>query len=177
MAFLNTWQFRLPSTMRLSVKYLPLLLFLLAPVAIANAQTTPKTRIRVVLTTGSDDLRSGNNAFIRLNLASGSSTPSEVSLGGGFGQNSVVTKCVPFNGKISLSQIGSVTIRHDGSPRRGRPFDTYDNWDLQAISVSLADSRCKPVGNIYNSANDPARNRFVQRFTGNTRQIVLPRQR
>jgi hypothetical protein len=121
-------------------------------------------------------LRTGNNAFIRLNLINGTSTSTERRLGGGFGQNSVITKCVVFSETIPLNQIRSLTLRHDGSPRRGQPFDTYENWDLQALTVSLADSRCNPVSNIYNSANDPNRNRFVQRFTGSIRQIVLPRQ-
>ncbi len=124
------------------------------------------------MTTGSDDLRGGNNAFISLNLVDGTSTR-EVSLGGGFGQNSVVERRVTFTSKnpISPNQIRSVTIRHDGRPRPGHSGDTYDNWDLQRISVSLADGR-----NIYNSVNDKPRSLFVQRFTGETRQIVLPRQ-
>ncbi|MCG6137131.1 MAG: hypothetical protein MET45_21270 [Nostoc sp. LLA-1] len=136
--------------------------------AIAKA----KTNVMVRMTTGSDDLRGGNNAFISLNLVDGTSTR-EVNLGGGFGQNSVVTQRVTFTSKnpISPNQISSVTIRHDGRPRPGHPFDGYDNWDLQRISVSLADGR-----NIYNSVNDSARRRFVQRFTGQTRQIVLFRQ-
>lgn len=158
--------------LRFSITPLLFFLFLLAPVSAANAATN----ILVRLTTGSDDLRTGNNAFIKLNLTNGASTATERRLGGGFGQNSAITKCVVFSETIPLNKIRSLTLRHDGSPRRGRPFDTYDNWDLQALTVSLADSRCNPVSNIYNSANDLARNRFVQRFTGNTRQIVLNRQ-
>lgn len=128
------------------------------------------TNVVVRMTTGSDDLRGGNNAFITLNLKDGTST-SEISLGGGFNQNSLVERKISFKESVSLDQIKSVTIRHDGSPRPGEPFDTYDNWDLQRISISLADGR-----NIYNSVNDPARRSFVQRFTGQTRQIVLPKQ-
>jgi hypothetical protein len=158
--------------LRFSMTPLLFFLFLLAPVSAASAATN----LLVRLTTGSDDLRGGNNAFIRLNLTDGTSTATERRLGGGFGQNSVVSKCVTFSETLSLNQIRSVTIRHDGSPRPGQPFDNYDNWDLQALTVSLADSRCNPVSNIYNSANDPRRRRFVQRFTGDTRQIVLRRQ-
>lgn len=158
--------------LRFSMTPLLFFLFLLAPVSAASAATN----ILVRLTTGADDLRSGNNAFIKLNLTNGTSTASEPRLSGILRQNSVVTKCVTFSETLTLSQIRSVSLRHDGSPRTGQPFDNYDEWDLQAISVSLADSRCNPVGNIYNSANDPRRNRFVQRFNGSTRQIVLARQ-
>lgn len=158
--------------LRFSITPLLFFLFLFAPVSAANAATN----ILVRLTTGSDDLRGGNNAFIRLNLTDRTSTRTEARLGGGFGQNSVVSKCVTFSETIPLNQIRSLTLRHDGSPRAGHSFDTYENWDLQALTVSLADSRCNPVSNIYNSATDPRRNRFVQRFTGDTRQIVLNRQ-
>ncbi|MEA5569180.1 hypothetical protein [Anabaena sp. UHCC 0399] len=138
-----------------------------------SATAQAKTDVVVRMTTGSDDLRGdGNHAFISLNLTNGSSTP-EVNLGGGFNQNSVVERRVTFTSSepISLNQIRSVTIRHDGRPRSRHPFDNYDEWDLQRISVSFADGR-----NIYNSVNDPAKRSFVQRFNGQTRQIVLPRQ-
>ena len=129
--------------------------------------------LTVELTTGSDDLRGGNNAFITLNRTDGTSTR-EISLGGGFGQNSVVRRQITLPNAISSDQIMSVTIRHDGSPRN--PFDTYDNWDLQRLSISLANSSFSPVANIYNSVSDPARREFVIRFSGASRQIVLPRQ-
>ncbi|MEA5571102.1 hypothetical protein [Calothrix sp. UHCC 0171] len=136
---------------------------------LSSTSALAETNIVVQMTTGSDDLRGGNNAFISLNLVDGTSTP-EVSLGGGFGQNSRVRKRVTFRRTVSLAQIRSITIRHDGSPRRGHPADGYDNWDLQKVSASLAGR------NIYNSVNDGPRSQFVQRFTGQTRQIVLPRQ-
>ncbi|AKG21179.1 hypothetical protein [Calothrix sp. 336/3] len=137
---------------------------------LSSTSALADTNIVVRMTTGSDDLRGGNNAFISLNLVDGTSTP-EFSLGGGFGQNSVVRKTATFSRTVSLAQIRSITIRHDGSPRSGEPFDNYDNWDLQRISISLGGR------NIYNSVNDRRRSRFVQRFTGETRQIVLNRQR
>lgn len=136
---------------------------------LSSTSALAETNILVRITTGSDDLRGGNNAFITLNLVNGTST-SEASLGGGFGQNSLVRKRVTFRETVSLDQIRSITIRHDGSPRPNHPFDTYDNWDLQRISVSLNGR------NIYNSVNDRSRSRFVHRFTGESRQITLPRQ-
>lgn len=141
---------------------------------LSTAAAQAATRVVVQLTTGSDDLRGGNNAFISLVLADGTST-SEKGLGGGFGQNSVIRRSVVFPETVSLSQIRSITIRHDGAPRSGHPFDTYDNWDLQRLSVSV-NRIFAPVANIYNSVNDPARRHFVQRFTGDTRQLVVDRQ-
>ncbi|BDA70541.1 hypothetical protein RIVM261_073950 [Rivularia sp. IAM M-261] len=138
-------------------------------IGIFSGAALAETNVVVRMTTGSDDLRGGNNAYMTLNLESGAST-SEVRLGGGFGQNSAVRRTATFRETVSLDQIRSITIRHDGSPRSGHPFDGYDNWDLQRISVSLNGR------NIYNSVNDPGRSRFVHRFTGNARQIVLPRQ-
>ena len=137
----------------------------------------PQTRhFSVELTTGSDDLRGGNGAAITLNLVNGTSTD-EMSLGGGFGPNSVIRRNITLPTAISPDQIKSVTIRHDGSPRSGHPFDTYDNWDLQRLSVSLTNSSFSPTSYIYNSSVDAPRSSFVQRFTGETRRLVLPRQR
>lgn len=139
------------------------------------------TPIIVKITTGSDDLRGGNSAFISLNLTDGTTT-SERLLGGGFGQNSVVTRRIVFTETIPLSSIRSITIRHDGAPRRDHPFDGYDNWDLQRLSVSLSNNRWQPIANIYNSINDRRSNRnsgrstFVMRFTGRDRQLNLPNQ-
>ena len=143
--------------------------------AVATPAVTNAQNVLVELTTGSSDLRGGNNAFITFNLTDGTST-TEIVLGGGFGQNSVVRKNITLPRAISLDQIRSVTVRHDGTPRPEHPFDTYDNWDLQRLSVSLADRSFNPIANIYNSVSDPSRGRFVQRFTGVDRQIVLPRQ-
>lgn len=143
-------------------------------VSLSSAAAFAVTPISVRLTTGSDDLRGGNSAFIKLNLIDGTST-AERRLGGGFGQNSVVCRRVIFAETVPLEQIKSITIRHDGAPRPGHPFDTYENWDLQTLSVSQGNS-CTQPANIYNSANDAPRESFVQRFTGRIRQIVLFRQ-
>jgi hypothetical protein len=158
-----------------ALSHLSVVAMSIATIGILSSAAHADTKVVVRMTTGSDDLRGGNNAFISLNLVSGGST-AERPLGGGFGQNSVVQRNITFNETVSLDQIRSITIRHDGSPRSGHHFDGYDNWDLQRILVSFANRSFRPTGTIYNSVNDPARRRFVQRFTGETRQIVLPRQ-
>lgn len=140
-------------------------------------------RVYIVLTTGSDDLRGGNHAFISINFADGTSSD-EVALttnsgaSGSFGQNGVVSGYWQFQDQEDFNTITGITIRHDGSPRAGQPFDTYDNWDLKAIRVSAMTDSGGPRGvNIYNSRNDPNRRTNVIRFTGDRRSIVLQRQR
>ncbi|MBC7568533.1 MAG: hypothetical protein H7319_02205 [Spirosoma sp.] len=90
-------------------------------------------------------------------------------------QNSEVVKENEFKGVLRLSEIRSITIRHDGSPKNFG--ETYDNWDLQAVSISLVSNDSGEFLNIYNSANDRNRSNFVQRFTGDRRSITLYRQR
>ena len=144
------------------------------------AQTFDK--IYIVMTTGSDDLRGGNHAFISLNFSDGTSSD-EVALTtnsaatGSFGQNGVVSGVWQLQDEDDLSTVTGITVRHDGSPRSGQPFDTYDNWDLKAIRVSaLTDGSGSRGVNIYNSRNDRDRRTFVVRFTGNKRSIILTRQ-
>lgn len=138
--------------------------------------------IRIVLTTGGDDLRGGNSAFISINFIEG--PPSEEicltnnsALTGSFGQNGMVSGTIPIGDVENLSNVKSITIRHDGSPRAGNPFDTYDNWDLMAIRVSALTDDSGPRGvNIYNSRNDRERRTFVDRFTGDLRLVTLVKQ-
>lgn len=148
------------------------ILVLLLCVASAQFINAQGFSITVRMVTGSDDLRGGNNAYLSLNFTDGTSSE-EVGLGGGFGQNSEITKQIKVSGSGDVNSIRSVTIRHDGSPRSGEPFDSYDNWDLQAISLMSDEGYI----NIYNSRNDYRKNRFVQRFTGQTRSITLFTQR
>lgn len=116
--------------------------------------------VKVYLTTGSDDLRGGgNNAYMTVNYTDGTSSP-EYNLGGGFGQNSMITKPITINKTVaSVSEIKSITIRHNGSPRAGNPFDMYDNWDLQVLRVALVMPTAEQ--NIVNERGNP-----LVRFTG-----------
>ncbi|MBL7816511.1 MAG: hypothetical protein JNL70_15940 [Saprospiraceae bacterium] len=130
-------------------------------VFIPTGSTPPPTTssVKVYLTTGSDDLRGGNNAFMTVNYTDGTSSP-EYSLGGGFGQNSMITKAVTINKVVaSVADIKSITIRHDGSPRAGNPFDMYDNWDLQVLRVALVMPTVEQ--NIVNERGNP-----LIRYTG-----------
>ncbi len=130
----------------------------------------PKTStLKVFLNTGSDDLRGGNNAYMTVNYTNGT-TSNEFDLGGGFGQNSVRT--IPVNlGKelTTISEIKSITIRHNGNPRSGNPFDSYENWDLQSIRAALI----YPDGverNVINLSGNP-----LVRYTGDMRTKTWPR--
>lgn len=127
--------------------------------------------IRVFITTGSDDLRGGNNAYLTFNLKNRTSSR-EYPLGGAFGHDSVIEKEICLDAAVDLTTIKSITLRHDGSPRSGHPFDSYDNWDLISLRIVGVTDDGEEI-NIYNSAFDPQRNRFVKRFTGSGRIITL----
>jgi hypothetical protein len=116
--------------------------------------------VKVFLTTGSDDLRGGNNAYMTISYTDGTTSP-EIPLGGGFGQNSLNTKPILLNKVVGdVTDIKSISLRHDGSPRAGQPFDTYDNWDLQVLRVALV----MPNGAEQNVVNE--RGNPLTRFTG-----------
>lgn len=123
----------------------------------------------VTLTTGSDDLRGGGNtAFITVNYANGTTSP-EYNLGGGFANNSRVSKNITLNIDVTdLNQIRNIVIRHNGSPRAGFPADTYDNWNLQALRVAFVIRNVEQ--NYINQSGNP-----LVRFTGQLRnRTFLP---
>ena len=119
--------------------------------------------VKVFLTTGTGELRGGNNAFMTINYTDGTTSPEYV-LGGGWVQNSATTVSVRINKALSSPiQIKNIVIRHDGNRRAGNPFDTYGNWTLQAIRVALV----MPNGVEQNVINLPG-NPLVQ-FSGAVR--------
>lgn len=97
-----------------------------------------QTHMQVRIATGQDDLRGGNRTFISLVLTNGEVLPEQV-LSSGLGSGSNTTIAVTFPQTVAAAQIRSIRIRHDGNPRSGHPFDTYDNWDLKTLRVDLAD--------------------------------------
>ena len=131
-----------------------------APAPAAGGGGGGNTVIKVYLTTGSDDLRGGGNyAYMTVRYEDGSSSP-EYNLGGGFGQNSAQTKSIILDRVVGdVANIKNISIRHDGSPRAGQPFDTYDNWDLQVLRAALVLSGGER--NVTNYRGNP-----LCRFTG-----------
>ena len=123
--------------------------------------TFATTAMKFIISTGSDDLRgNGNQAYVTVNYTNGT-TSKEFDLGGGFGQNSFKTIAVDLGKQVAdVSEIKTITIRHDGSPRSGQPFDGYDNWDLQSIRVALI-YPSSVERNIINNNGNP-----LIRFTG-----------
>ena len=118
------------------------------------------SKMKVFLTTGSDDLRGGNHAYMVVTYTNGT-TSREFDLGGGFGQNSLNTIPIDLGTTVSdVAEIKSITIRHNGSPRAGNPFDTYDNWDMQSIRAALIYSS-GTERNVVNLNGNP-----LERFTG-----------
>lgn len=133
-----------------------------------------QTRLLVTIGTGEDDLRGGNRAFITLVLVDGTVLPEQV-LSTGMAGGSTSTSRIYFSRSVSSHQIRAIRIRHDGNPRSGHPFDTYDNWNLRMLHVQITNFSYTPVTSLYNSANDTrAQNGLIERFTGAVRQIDLP---
>jgi hypothetical protein len=146
---------------------------------LASAQT----RLLVQTSTGEDHLRGGNTAFINLVLTDGTVLSEQVLNTGELASRSTTTMQVTFPDTpdtISATQIRSIRIRHDGNPRSGHPFDTYDNWDLRTLRVDLADSSFRPISPLYVSASDSrpsvvsSRFDLLERFTRELQQIELP---
>jgi len=138
-----------------------------------------QTRLLVQTSTGVDDLRGRNTAFINLVLTDGTLLTEQV-LSNELAGRSTATIRVTFPETISANQIRSIRIRHDGNPRSGEPFDTYDNWDLRTLRVDLANRSFRPISQLYASASDsrpPVVSSgldLLERFTGELRQIELP---
>lgn len=138
-----------------------------------------QTRLLVQTSTGVDDLRGGNAAFINLVLTDGRVLSEQV-LSNGLASRSNATIRVTFPETVSATQIRSIRIRDDGNPRSGHPFDNYDNWDLRTLRVDLTDSSFRIISPLYASASDSRPLVFssgldlLERFTDQLRQIDLP---
>lgn len=144
---------------------LPVLGFVCYPM-LANAQTTLQAQI----SSGSDDLRNGNTAFINLVLINGEVLTEQI-LSRGLGSFKTSTTSVVFSRTVNAAQIRSIRIRHDGNPRSGHPFDAYDTWDLRTLRVNLVG-----IGSplLYDSARDSSVGGVVKRFNSKLRQIDIP---
>ena len=113
--------------------------------------------IEVELTTGGDDLRGGNEAFLEIDGR-------KYSLNKKAGWNNNTTNKV----RITLCKLkanSSLKLIYDGSPRSGNPFDSYDNWNLDKIIIRAYTTERKVII-IYNSNN-------TTRFTGENRTINI----
>ena len=145
----------------LSMSTIKLCLLLVLSFTTAFNSTFATTTMKLIISTGADDLRgNGNQAYVTVNYDNGTTSP-EYALGGGFANNSVVTKTVNLEPNITdLDIIKNIVIRHNGSPRSGQPFDSYDNWDLQSIRVALVYTG-GVERNIINHNGNP-----LIRFTG-----------
>jgi hypothetical protein len=135
-----------------------------------NSLIGPATNFLVTMSTGGDDLRGGNRAFLSLELMDGLVTAEQV-ISTGLGGGSTVVARVSIPRRIAAYDIRAIRIRHDGNPRHGHPFDTYDNWDLRTLRVQLANAGFRPISLLYDSERDSRAGGFVARFSGALRQI------
>ncbi|TAF29719.1 MAG: hypothetical protein EAZ70_01125 [Runella slithyformis] len=93
-------------------------------------------QLTVTIRTGGDDLRGGQAAFVQLLYRNNTiSQEFDLNQGGGWGNNSIQTKSFQIQPVPNVADIAAVRIRYDGSPRKVP--DTYDNWNLENLTVSL----------------------------------------
>lgn len=124
------------------------------------------TTMKVQLNTGSDDLRGGNTAFIKVNYTDNTTSPEYVLSRGMAGNTAARFTQVLTKDITNLNQVRNIEIRHDGSPRAGNPFDTYDNWNLQHIRVGFV------INGVEQVFSGPMGNPLA-RFTGAYRIYTL----
>jgi hypothetical protein len=129
-----------------------------------NLAVPASADVDVRMNSGKDDLRGGNSAFIHFILADGSSTP-EQRISGGLNSFQRQDVRLPLPESVRAGNVRGFVIRHDGNPRNGQPFDTYDNWDLRFLTIQEHGGRT-----IYDQRFDAMRFSFVHRFTGESRE-------
>jgi hypothetical protein len=122
--------------------------------------------------TGGDDLRGGNSAYVSMILRDGTVVPERplVSGPGGLPGGASRATLVRFSRvATSADQVATFRIRHDGNPRSGHPFDTYDNWDLRSMRIVVRTS-----SGCVEAYRSPADTTLLHRFTGESRTLDLP---
>lgn len=109
----------------------------LGPVAISSSTLVSSVNVRI--TTGSDDLRGGSQAYGSFQVTGGATLP-KVSLnsGAGFAGNSVHTSTISLSGTRSLGSLTGFTLEWDGAPRN--IFDSYDNWNADQLLFFITPS-------------------------------------
>ena len=95
--------------------------------------------LRTTVSTGADDKRDNEGAWVVLVLKSGKRlefllVPRSEGLGGG----SVITRTFQIKPAVRISDIAKVGVRHDtGSYFKDGLFRSEDNWDVAGLSVAL----------------------------------------
>ncbi len=130
------------------------------------------TKLQVTTQCGSDDLRHYNTAQLTVNFNNGL-TSREYLVHRGLRQNQSANQIIYLDEEIDLTNVRSISIRHDGTPvSSNNPFnmfDTYDNWDLMTLRIALI-KHDGSVVNIYNNAlSTSGGDRVPIRFTGQKR--------
>ncbi len=104
-------------------------------VAKALVNTSVQTLI-LTTRTGRDDLRAGGVASAQIRLQDGRTLPIvNLNHGQSWQYNSAHTVSLALPAWVKLGQLDSIVITHDGAGRN--IGETYDNWDVSAISVTL----------------------------------------
>lgn len=119
---------------------------------------TPISDLEVTITTGGDDLRGGSVAYGVVELSGGRKEKVNLNGGRNWGNNSTNKVSVPLPKGTKLSDLVSFTLEHDGAPRN--IFDSYDNWNVDALKVTTPKT-CSAAVELANRSGKP----FV-RLTG-----------
>lgn len=122
---------------------------------IARSENMTVQRLQITLRTGGDDLRTNSQAIALINLRDGRELSFPLNEGRSWGNGSVNTRTITLPDNVRLSDITAFGIRHVSG--QTNPFDSYDNWNLDAVRVDYEGVR----GSLFRSAGRP-----LARFTG-----------
>jgi hypothetical protein len=116
---------------------LPLLASLPLPAIAGADRSAIVSELKMDILTGGDNLRDGSVAYAEIRLPSGTVLP-KVNLNGGavWNDNSLHSSSLPLPAGTRLGSLdgATVTISHDGAPRRFP--DGYDNWNVDRVNVT-----------------------------------------
>ena len=124
--------------------------------------------ITFVILTGGDDLRGDSSAVVALNAPSGGTFETVVLKSqsqSDWSNNSTHTVSAGLGTPQPLSAFGSVAMTltsHNGF------FETNDNWNVQAVNVSLSNSRTGQSACLANVGGNP-----FARLTGDAPTVTI----
>lgn len=147
-------------------------LCLLSSLLAATLAHAQGTFLQVWIDTGSDDLRQGNAAFLTVRGADGRLLLPETRFATHAPSNAIDTWPIPRSRRANPATIDSLTLRHDGNPRNGHWFDSYDSWDVKQLTVAWVDQNGSVLRQVYNSAADSALHRGFRLDAGHREAVI-----
>ncbi|MBK8485976.1 MAG: hypothetical protein IPL31_16895 [Saprospiraceae bacterium] len=125
------------------------------------------SRLRVILKTGSDDLRGGSKASMHVNVMnSGTRIHRIVAGNGGLPGNSNRTMEFPIAG-VRLDQILDMRLTYESGG--ASIFDSTDNWNVDELNIYYISSAYPDGVLLFRGSGAP-----LVRFTGNNKRYTMP---